>query len=97
MTGRPLPPHGAEIIADSRLTVGVTGHRPERLGADGMAQARDEVAHVLGALTGAMKEVSAAPRPRLVSALAAGTDGIAADAALALGWALDAILPFPRG
>jgi len=97
MTGRPLPPHGAEIIADSRLTVGVTGHRPERLGADGMAQARDELAHVLGALTGAMKDVSAAPRPRLVSALAAGTDGIAADAALALGWALDAILPFPRG
>lgn len=78
--------------ADS-LRVGVTGHRHGRLaGADpGLiaASARD----VLGAIAAVLPD---APSLHLVSSLAEGADSIVADAAHALGWRLDVVLPLPR-
>lgn len=74
------------------LTVGVTGHRPNRLGnADGTLL-RTRVASVLRTLTDL---VAAGDSRTLVSALAEGADRIAAREALSLGFRLEALLPFP--
>jgi hypothetical protein len=76
------------------LTVGVTGHRPERLGEANLAALHEAVASVFKAIEAAAGE--APITIRLVSALAEGADSIAADAALARDWMLDVVLPFSR-
>jgi hypothetical protein len=76
------------------LTVGVTGHRPERLGATDLTALHEAVAYVLRAI-----EAATGPAPvkiRLVSALAEGADSITADEALTRSWTLDVVLPFFR-
>ncbi len=77
------------------IAVGVTGHRAERLGADGLTGVRQAIELVFGACVAAAP-VSGRQAFRLVTALADGTDSLAADAALALGWTLDTVLPFAR-
>ena len=74
------------------LGIGITGHRLERL------EPFD-----LGALQRALRDVMVTisgdgltRQMRLVTSLADGADTIAAREAVAMGWALDAILPFPR-
>ena len=66
---------------------------------------RDTIADLLPRVRQAMDAVatqhaaqfaSAAPKLRLVSALADGADTIVAEVALASGWRLDACLPFAR-
>ena len=87
------------------LTVGVTGHRLGALADVRVAAIRGEIDAALGAIDrealavfrreGALFAASA-PVLTLVSPLADGADQMAAEAALARGWRLQAVLPFDR-
>ena len=88
------------------ITVGVIGHRPDRLpepSSDARRKIIADVGRVLDAVAreavaahGKYKELFACDPPllSLVSALAEGADHIAAEAALSRGFVLDAPLPF---
>ncbi len=87
------------------LTIGVTGHRLEKLGDADLTALNTAVSATLRQLQVAIEAVAAqskavfaktAPQARLVTALADGADTIAAKAALAAGWRVDACLPFAR-
>ncbi len=87
------------------LTLGVTGHRPARLGADNIDKLEHLISGLLAQLGSAAETVrqehadafARTPRClRLVSGLAEGADTIAAERALAKGWRIDACLPFTR-
>src|SRR5262249_19857435 len=88
------------------LRVGVTGHRPgAKLSPDQAAAVRRTVDNILGELAGLTAGVvardrwafaGAGPRLSMVSALAEGADRIVAEAGLAAGLDLSAILPFAR-
>jgi len=78
------------------LSVGVTGHRPERLGRANLAKVTEQIGEVLDAVAAAAREQGEGINLRIVSALAQGADAIAADAARARGWSLDCVLPFGR-
>lgn len=82
-----------EATAKPLLAIGVTGHRPTRLDGVDPADLAKAVSIVMGRIAAAVGERHAL---RLVSSLAEGADSIAADAALAMGWALDVVLPFAR-
>ena len=97
-----VPELSAEIAVRSdslapceKLGIGVTGHRLDRLGAE-------NVAAVTGALDALFAQIEQMARPgsprdlRLITGLAEGADGIAADCAAARGWTLDVVLPFFR-
>lgn len=86
------------------LSIGVFGHRPNRL----PAAMRDRVATDIAAILDALKAEAAAaqlryrdafaagePQLAIVSALAEGADRMVAEAGLARGFLLDAPLPFP--
>lgn len=77
----------------SPLTVGVTGHRPNRLADADPELLRDRVRDVLGFLLGLGPED--AP-PTMLTGLAEGADRIAAQEAMELGFRVDAVLPFVR-
>jgi hypothetical protein len=74
------------------LSVGVTGHRPERLAGFDLTALKDAVVASLTAITQAADKADI----RLVSSLAEGADSIVADSALAQNWQLDVVLPFFR-
>ena len=79
------------------FAIGVTGHRLNRLPEQGRPTVEAEIG---GLLDLALAASRAAPRPlrlTLVSGLAEGADRMAAEAALARGLALHAILPFEAG
>jgi len=87
------------------LCVGITGHRAEALGEEAAASLPSRISSVLAAIgesAGTLFErerrifSSAPPALNFVSAIAEGADQIAAEAALSLGWELQAILPFRR-
>jgi hypothetical protein len=115
MQGQPaplLPPGVASPPAPSGpprprfvLSVGITGHRTNRLTPDLEAAARARTDRVLAAIATAAGQLAAdgaawfapgAPELRLVSALAEGADRLCAEVALAQGYRLDAVLPFDR-
>lgn len=78
-------------MTDRTLTVGVSGHRPNRL-AMSVDALRAESARFLSALA-----AGAGGRPLVaLSALAEGSDRAFAAAALDLGWRLHVVLPFAR-
>jgi hypothetical protein len=87
------------------LCVGITGHRAGALDEAAAAALPSRISEVLAALGSEalalhQRERSsfsgASPELRFVSAIADGSDQIAAEAALAHGWELQAILPFRR-
>ena len=87
------------------LTVGVTGHRLEAIPAAKRADVEARIAAALEmvevealALHQREPELFASDKPEftLVSPLAEGADQMAAEAALARGWQLQAVLPFDR-
>ena len=87
------------------LTVGVTGHRLEAIPAAQRAGVGNRIAAALAAIEAEAlalhrrePELFApdAPLFTLVSPLAEGADQMAAEAALARGWQLQAVLPFDR-
>ena len=100
-----IAPLNGGLKPDLCLAVGVTGHRLERMPNVDMTALHETIAGLLArvrqaAVAAGAKHASqfssSVPRMRLVTALANGADTIAADAALAAGWRLDACLPFVR-
>lgn len=86
LSGRLPPP---------KINIGVTGHRLDRLGAAGAARVRP----LLDAVFAMIEQANGAhdrPGITLITSLADGTDSLAADCAVARGWAVDAVLPFVR-
>lgn len=85
----------ASLAPREKLGIGITGHRLERLGAN-------NIAAVTGALAALFAQIEQITHPhrktdlRLITGLAEGADSIAADCAVARGWALDVVLPFFR-
>ncbi|HEX5259357.1 MAG TPA: hypothetical protein VFW35_11345 [Sphingomicrobium sp.] len=87
------------------LSVGVTGHRAEVLEAGDVERLRERVRETLLLIEKAGRALldrerdcfaPGPPRLRFVSPIADGTDQIAAELAVELGWELQAILPFAR-
>ena len=87
------------------LTVGVTGHRLEAIPAAERAGVEARIADVLARIEAEAKALHdreqelfsrQPPLFTLVSPLAEGADQMAAEAALTLGWQLQAVLPFDR-
>jgi hypothetical protein len=87
------------------LTLGVTGHRPARLGPAHLHRIEELVSGLLAAMGTSVETVrqdhaasfATAPKClRLVSALAEGADTLVAERAAAQGWRIDACLPFAR-
>lgn len=83
------------MIPRAGLGIGVTGHRVERLGAEGVAAVAVTLAAVFADIERAAHPIAPGAL-RLVTGLAEGADSIAADVARARGWALDVVLPFFR-
>jgi hypothetical protein len=97
-------PHGPPRLPFV-LSVGVTGHRAEVLPAGSLDALRSRIRDVLLLVADAGKALlqkeqdcfaTLPPRMRFVSPVADGADQIAAEAALELGWELQAVLPFSR-
>lgn len=86
---------GGGLMPRTMMTVGVTGHRLERLGAGNVAAVAARIATILAAIERAAG-FAARDDLRLITSLAEGADAIAADAAVARGWQLDVVLPFAR-
>jgi hypothetical protein len=87
------------------LNVGITGHRAEGFGAENLGALGGRIADNLRLIEEAGRRILADsrdcfaaddPRFRLISPLADGADQAAAEAALEVGWELQAILPFDR-
>ena len=81
MTGR--------LSGDQRPVIAITGHRPNKLGPDHSA-VRTRIAMAMGALAARVPGT-----PVLLTALAAGSDTLAAEAARAAGWPVHVLLPMP--
>jgi hypothetical protein len=88
------------------LSVGITGHRVDALGPEVIASLPERIGSALQMVTEAALAIHAReptlfsaepPRFDFVSPLADGADQIAAEAALALGYKLHALLPFTAG
>jgi len=85
------------------LSIGIIGHRPNRLPEAARVKVQADVVNLLDRLHAEVRTALAAdqeyfshnePQLSLISALAEGADRMAAEAALARGWALDVALPF---
>jgi hypothetical protein len=77
------------------VRVAATGHRPNQLPEEAVARVRAALDSALDSILAAGKEAAGKnARFTLVSALAEGADRLAAEAALARGWTLEAPLPF---
>ena len=104
-----LPRGGAVETRPPRLpfvlSVGVTGHRADVLPTGSVDALRSRIRDVLLLVAEAGRDLLQkeqdcfAPLParmRFISPIADGADQIAAEVALALGWELQAVLPFGR-
>ena len=85
--------------------VGIVGHRPDRLQEADMGLLGRTLRGILQAVQDEVGEVArthaeffdgGTPALRAVSPLAEGTDRLFADQALALGWELTCVMPFPK-
>ncbi|MBC9031030.1 hypothetical protein IAG41_01360 [Sphingomonas sp. JC676] len=94
-TGTPRGDDAEAWLPQRTLRIGVTGHRPARLGSSDLDKLHVEVSRILAEIC-SLVSLHGPTEIRLVSPLAEGADSIVADAALERGWALDAVLPFFR-
>lgn len=79
------------------LRIGVSGHRvPPKLPEESEVPLRAHIDRILAAVTAAARKANTATALVIVSSLAEGSDRIVAEAGLAAGFALQAILPFAR-
>ena len=76
------------------LTIGVTGHRAERLGQANLAAVAARVDQVLGDIERAANALAFPVKLQIMTSLADGGDMIVARQALARGWAVLSVLPF---
>ena len=94
-TASPRSSTDGSVDNSPRISFGLTGHRPERLGMHNLPAVRREIDLLLASVEAQFPQFP--PRAfRLVTALAEGADAIGAEVALARGWRLDLILPFSR-
>lgn len=94
------------VLPRITLRVGVTGHRPNKLPPGSAERAAAQARGVLACLKEAVATVAAeadwafdtarAPAFKFISSLAAGADTFMASTAIAAGFDLAAVLPFPR-
>ena len=77
------------------ISFGLTGHRPDRLGQENLANVRGAIDRLLASIEAQFPQHPARAF-RLVTALAEGADAIGAEVAIARGWRLDLVLPFFR-
>ncbi|MEP6785940.1 MAG: hypothetical protein ABI898_09395 [Sphingomonadales bacterium] len=77
------------------IGIGITGHRLQRLDSKAIPGISEMSGQVLDAIAAALS-LPEATSYRLVTALADGADSFVADAAIARGWTIDAVLPFAR-
>ena len=82
-------------MAERRLSVGVTGHRLDRLGDADPVLLMGAMADVMAALEDAAA-IEHRGHLRLITSLADGADSLAADVAQQREWSVDAVLPFER-
>lgn len=96
----PRPPARPRLV----VRIGVTGHRPNRLASLDQALARTSFGRAFAAVRDAAERArlehpsayaDAPVAVRVMSSLAEGADRLAAEVALAAGYELNAILPFP--
>jgi hypothetical protein len=101
ITFRETSPHKPPLA----FRVGIVGHRPNRLQNADLEQLGTVIKGILQLVDAAVKEASVscrelfapgAPEFRAVSPLAEGSDRLFAEQALALGWNLCCVMPFPR-
>ena len=79
------------------LRIGVSGHRvPPKLPEEFEAPLHAHIDRILAAVAAATRKANTATELVIVSSLAEGSDRIVAEAGLAAGFALQAILPFAR-
>jgi hypothetical protein len=87
------------------IRVGVTGHRPNRLGTTDRPDLRRQVENILKLVRDGGQRIAAdpeagydssAPLLRIISPLAEGSDRLVAEEAVKLGFELQCPLPFPR-
>lgn len=87
------------------FAAGITGHRPPLMDPEAATRVRPRLEAALNMLAGAARAVhsanasffaESAPVLRLVTPLAEGADQLAAEAALAAGFEIQAVLPLPR-
>jgi hypothetical protein len=79
------------------LRIGVSGHRvPPKLPEESEAPLRAHIDRILAAVAAAARKANTATEFVIASSLAEGSDRIVAEAGLAAGFALQAILPFAR-
>lgn len=94
-----LKRQGNAPVPELGFSIGIVGHRPDRLVDEAAIAARLE--QIFATIEAAMADVARAGehgatcRARLVSALAEGADRIAASVALRCGMPMVAVLPFP--
>lgn len=82
----------ADALAGASISIGITGHRLDRLDpADG-----ENLPTLLASLFDTIAAAAKTSSVRLVTGLADGVDSMAALAAIDRGWPVDAILPFAR-
>jgi hypothetical protein len=79
------------------VRIGVSGHRvPPKLPEESEAPLRAHIDRILAAVAAAARKANTATELVIVSSLAEGSDRIVAEAGLAAGFALQAVLPFAR-
>jgi hypothetical protein len=79
------------------LRIGVSGHRvPPKLPASSEAPLRAHIDRILAAIAAAARKADAVTELVVVSSLAEGSDRIVAEAGLAAGFVLQAVLPLKR-
>jgi hypothetical protein len=91
-------PFGAAAVPARSLSIGVTGHRLQRLGSERVERVEAMAADLIRLIEreAGRRETAHKPALRLVTALADGADTIFGEAALDRGWTLDVVLPFAR-
>src|SRR6202045_3076463 len=95
--GSPPAVSPARHPSSPSLRIGVSGHRvPPKLPEESEAPLRAHVVRILAAVAAAARKANTATELVIVSSLAEGSDRIVAEAGLAAGFALQAILPFAR-
>ena len=78
--------------APAPIGVGVTGHRPGRLGEADLTMLEARLYEIMAAIEAAAPSAQF----RLIGSLAEGADTLAAGVAVARGWQVDAVLPLAR-
>ena len=92
-----MSPARHPVPSSRSLRIGVSGHRlPPKLPEESEAPLRSHLDRILAAIAATVRKANTAGALVIVSSLAEGADRIVAAAGLAVGFALQAVLPFKQ-